>query len=222
MGRKISKLEAARRKGSTQVDAQRISILDAAEKLFLEKGLENTSMSDIAAQAGITRVSLYRYFPNRDPIAFEISVRMLNTIIKVSAQSKDEGTTVMDTIKILCINMIRNFPALRSAYRYIGMFDHLYGNHYPSAELASWYKEHIFSLTANGASPLLGYDLDENTKTRVVTLMNMIMSFLEKMAARGELMAEEQEVPLQMQLEAFEEIVIVYLKSLEGELNERE
>jgi hypothetical protein len=50
-------------------------------------------------------------------------------------------------------------------------------------------------------------------------LFNTIMSFLEKMAARGELMTKEQEVPLQTQLEAFEEIVPIVLKSL-GDRND--
>jgi hypothetical protein len=47
-------------------------------------------------------------------------------------------------------------------------------------------------------------------------LFNPIISFLEKMAARGELMAEKQVVPLQTQLEAFEEIVPIVPKSLGG------
>jgi hypothetical protein len=42
----------------------------------------------------------------------------------------------------------------------------------------------------------------------------MTMRFPEKMAAVGELMTEKQEVPLETQLEAFEEIVLIYLKSL--------
>jgi hypothetical protein len=100
------------------------------------------------------------------------------------------------------------------------MFDHLYGDHYPSEELASWYKQHIFSLTIDGVSPIFADDFDEQKRTKIVTMFNMIMSFLEKMAARGELIAEEQEIPLQTQLEAFKEITLIYLESLFGEQNE--
>jgi hypothetical protein len=100
------------------------------------------------------------------------------------------------------------------------MFDHLYGDHYPSEELASWYKQHIFSLTIDGVSPIFADDCDEQKRTKIFTMFNMIMSFLEKMAARGELIAEEQEIPLQTQLEAFKEIILIYLESLFGEQNE--
>ena len=54
--------------------------MNAAEKLFLEKGLEKAKMIDIAAKAGITKISLYRYFPHRDEIALEIHARMMNKI----------------------------------------------------------------------------------------------------------------------------------------------
>ena len=100
------------------------------------------------------------------------------------------------------------------------MFDHLYGDRYPSEELASWYKQHIFSQTINGVSPMFGEDFDEQKRTKVVSMFNVIMSFLQNMAARGELIAEEQKVPLQAQLDAFREIVLIYLESLQEELNE--
>ena len=63
--------------GKHQLDEQRTAILDAAEKLFLEAGIENTRMIDIAQQAGITRVTLYRYFANRDEVAVEVHLRFI-------------------------------------------------------------------------------------------------------------------------------------------------
>lgn len=209
---KKSKAAINRQQGKHQVDEQRDNILDAAEKLFLDQGLENTNMIDIATEAGITKMTLYRYFPNRDPIAFEIAGRMLETISTIAAQHVDEDASGLDTIKGLCLGMIREFSTLRGAYRYIGMFDHLYGDKYPSEELALWYKQHIFNLVES--SPIASANLDEQGHAAVVTLSNTIMSFLEKMAARGELMGDEQEVPLHTQLDIFEKIVLTYIKSL--------
>lgn len=77
---RLSKLAADRLEGKNQANNQRYSILDAAEAVFLEKGLESVKMSDIAAATGISRVSLYCYIPDRDPIAFEIAARMLKKL----------------------------------------------------------------------------------------------------------------------------------------------
>lgn len=41
-------------------------IIDAAKQVFLEKGFNEASMSDIAAQAGINRTGLHYYFRTKD------------------------------------------------------------------------------------------------------------------------------------------------------------
>jgi AcrR family transcriptional regulator len=46
----------------------RKSILDAASKLFIERGLSGTSMRDIAHELGMTRTAVYYYFKNKEQI----------------------------------------------------------------------------------------------------------------------------------------------------------
>lgn len=43
-------------------------ILDAALKIFSEKGFVSASMDDIAAEAGLTKPTLYQYFPSKDEL----------------------------------------------------------------------------------------------------------------------------------------------------------
>ena len=43
-------------------------IADAAADLFLEKGVENVTLSEIASQVGYSKSSLYSYFKSRDDI----------------------------------------------------------------------------------------------------------------------------------------------------------
>lgn len=206
MKRKTSKLAKARHNGQTQVETQRANILVAAEHLFLEKGLENTKMSDIAARAGITRMSLYRYFPDRDPIAFEIAVRMLRRITE-SAYTGEQPFN-FEAVRRMIMRMIEQFYPLRDAHRYLGMFDHLYQIRYPNETLANWYKEQIFSLTPDqeGSSGVISH--------QVLMILNCVLSFLQKMAVRGDLLVEEQGLPLDEQLGYFEDMISVYLERL--------
>lgn len=41
-------------------------ILDAARKLFADKGIEATRMDEVAAAVGVTKPAVYRYFPGKD------------------------------------------------------------------------------------------------------------------------------------------------------------
>ncbi|AEJ60738.1 regulatory protein TetR [Spirochaeta thermophila DSM 6578] len=48
---------------------QRERILNAAGKLFLEKGVDSVSIEAIAKEAMITRRTIYQYFDNKFEIA---------------------------------------------------------------------------------------------------------------------------------------------------------
>ena len=50
-------------------------ILNAAATCFRERGVEGTSMGDIAAAAGLQRPNLYRYFPNKEAVVLEVLMR---------------------------------------------------------------------------------------------------------------------------------------------------
>ena len=184
-----SNSEKNRQGGKHQIARRKDSILDAAEALFLQKGLENTSMVDIAGQAGITKVTLYRYFPDRHPIAFEIAVRMLRRINAAAGDEKLEPN--LENLKRFALGMIQNFDRLRDAYRYIGMFDHLYGDRYPNDALADWYKNQMISIGWL-EDFFQGSEEAFPRRKQMIMFFNTIMSFLEKMAARGELMSAEQ------------------------------
>lgn len=43
-------------------------ILDAAGRLFTERGVAGVGMGDVAKEAGCSRATLYRYFENRDAL----------------------------------------------------------------------------------------------------------------------------------------------------------
>jgi len=49
-------------------DDKRKAILDAASRLFIERGLAGTSMRDIANELGLTRTAVYYYFKNKEQI----------------------------------------------------------------------------------------------------------------------------------------------------------
>lgn len=51
---------------------QRESILEAAEGLFIQKGIDQTTIGKIAKAARLTRATIYKYFSSKEQIAEEI------------------------------------------------------------------------------------------------------------------------------------------------------
>jgi len=66
-------------------EQRRQSIIDAAEKLFFEKGYDNVSMNDIAKEVELNRATIYIYFENKEAVCFAVilrGVRILNEMAK--------------------------------------------------------------------------------------------------------------------------------------------
>jgi AcrR family transcriptional regulator len=67
---------------------RRLRILDAATGLFDARGFEGTTTDDIAATAGVTKRTLYRYVGSKEQLLFEIHDRFLHDLLlEVTGQS---------------------------------------------------------------------------------------------------------------------------------------
>ena len=47
-------------------------VLDAATKLFADKGIDATSMDGIAAASGVSKATIYKHWPDKDKLALEV------------------------------------------------------------------------------------------------------------------------------------------------------
>jgi len=63
------------------VRLQTARILDAAGRLFRERGYRRTDMDDIAAAVGLARNSLYRYYRNKDYILLALVERDMGEFV---------------------------------------------------------------------------------------------------------------------------------------------
>lgn len=81
-------------------------IADAAADLFLEKGVENVTLAEIAAQVGYSKSSLYSYFKSRDDIITYLvdlageEFREIESYItdQLKQAEKDESDSLFDVL----------------------------------------------------------------------------------------------------------------------------
>jgi AcrR family transcriptional regulator len=55
-------------------------LLDAAEKLLVQRGVAGTTVTDITAAAGVAKGSFYRYFSSKEQLLAELKVRFLDRL----------------------------------------------------------------------------------------------------------------------------------------------
>ena len=58
----------------------RRALVDAASELFAERGVQATTMDDIAQAAGMSRTSVFNYFGHKEMILCEIGARYVSEI----------------------------------------------------------------------------------------------------------------------------------------------
>jgi len=73
-------------------------ILDAARGLLAAKGIENTSMDDIAEAADYTRRTLYTYFESRDEILLSLFIEDLSVRWIAQKEAIAEASTGLERI----------------------------------------------------------------------------------------------------------------------------
>ncbi len=64
-----------------QPEIRRDQLLDAAEKLFATKGLIETTVADIAEEAGVAKGTFYLYFPSKDHCVVAVKKRLADEIV---------------------------------------------------------------------------------------------------------------------------------------------
>lgn len=76
----------------------RLDIVTAATALFRKQGFDDTSMTEIAVAAGVSRRTLYRYFPTKEDIVFESPREWLEIFESVVA-TRRPGESTRDVIE---------------------------------------------------------------------------------------------------------------------------
>ncbi|HEX2958064.1 MAG TPA: helix-turn-helix domain-containing protein, partial [Chitinispirillaceae bacterium] len=78
-------------------DAKSNMILDAARKVFAEKGFHETRLDEIAAEAGFSKASLYNYYHDKLEIFISLANREFDLLIdKVRNLFKPELSILMN------------------------------------------------------------------------------------------------------------------------------
>lgn len=213
-----SKIADNRKNGKHQAEELRAQILDAAEKLFLTNGIEATSMADISARLGISRVTLYRYFANRDEIAVAIHLRMLEKINAIPPVH--EKARLLDDYREGIHLILQNYANLREAYRFIGMFDAKYLDKAPENAVTQWTRAQLMhGVFGERASANLSQVHAYGPRLGII--LDAFTWFLEKLALRGELTWAGPGISLAEQLDFFEKMILRSFDLLEqGESTE--
>lgn len=104
--------QAPRRRSHAKFDIKREAVLNAAAKLFCERGYERTSLSDLAEMLNITKPTVYYYFPSKDDI-----------LLAVIRRAQEEAIGFLEKIRYSQATGIEKLRQMLVAYGLLRMSD---------------------------------------------------------------------------------------------------
>lgn len=117
-------------------------IIIEAEKQFIQKGIANTQMKDIAEAVGINRRTLYRYYISKDVLAFEVEMIVMKQIQDyLSSETIDETLSGYEQVKQYFESF--NLSNIRDLMRFTAEFDRYFQEDYPTEQLEQEFIERL-------------------------------------------------------------------------------
>lgn len=94
-----------------KTEDRRQAIVAGAAKVFLEQGFDATSMAQIAAQVGVTKPTLYGYFPSKEDLFLQVMKKVATELLAASFErlepGKDLGQTLLNFGEHFLTNMLQ-------------------------------------------------------------------------------------------------------------------
>ncbi len=149
-------------------------IIQAASKIIMEKGVDNTSLSDIAKAVGISKGTLYYYYPSKNDLIYEITERHLNMITQEMMVLVDSVKDEEDKKKVLYLLFERIINAkMRGKLHLYLLKDALSNNDALKNKIKRKYKEWV-GMIEEGLAKIYGdKDID------YLVISNMILAMLD-------------------------------------------
>jgi AcrR family transcriptional regulator len=85
------------RRGRPRSEKAKDAVLDAAADLLLESGLTAVSMDEVAAHAGVSKATIYRWWPTKESLALEALYHEWES----STRADDTGALRTDLISLI-------------------------------------------------------------------------------------------------------------------------
>ena len=79
-------------------DAKSSLILDAARKVFAEKGFHETRLDDIAAQDGFSKAALYNYYSDKESLFLSLANRDFDHLFDAIKNNLDPQAKFTDDL----------------------------------------------------------------------------------------------------------------------------
>jgi len=116
-------------------DRQRQRILNAAWKLFDQRGIDRVTMADITSASGVQPSTLYQYFSSKDEIVWAALGNLMLEVSERAQRSLKGAPNALARIAALFDFMADELTGNLISVRFMAQFDAIYARNWPAERL---------------------------------------------------------------------------------------
>jgi len=177
---------------------QRERIMEAAEKLFIQKGIHNVSITAIAKAARMARITLYEYFPNKEEIAWAIFQYLFEETLIDKQLMRQEGNG-FQRIERFMLQIAQGLESNPEHARFIVEFNSLYAREEKASRLVQIFEEGKFNklLTQMVRDGVQDGSIrpDLNPDLTAAAIGNLVSAVSARFSLLGDHISEEYSLP---------------------------
>lgn len=207
-------------------ERQRRRILDAAQSLFIEQGIERATMAEITLASGLQPSTMYQYFSSKDDIVWELVSELLGAAAARVKQSIAGAPNALAVITVFLEFMADELSGNQAKVRFLAEFDARYAHDWPverlltlESQIAPQPFRFFTELIRNGiADGSLRADLDPELTMHAV--MNAVIGAQRRLASLGRKVEIEYGQPVDRLFRETLRILLLGLRAPEAPFTE--
>jgi len=188
-------------------ERRREEILDAAQKVFFEKGLHAATMDEISEVAELSKATIYLHFVSKEDLYLAVTMRGLKLLYGTFREVISDGSPVVKTLNNMRIAFVNFFNTHRNYVRMLGFFQTPQFHKQVSEAMKSacsiesdknW--EQIIALFSRGISEKK-IRADISPAEMAIVIWSNVTSLMLRIDGEGELWRERRKLDLNKTLE---------------------
>ena len=205
-----------------QIGARKEDIIAAAIREFIENGIENAKISDIAKSAEVGTVTVYRYFENKPKLVVECAVRLwhdeMNGLAPLFKPEKYDEMSGFEKVRQILGTIGSLYEIRPDMLRLLEQFDNYTVREQISKELLQKYEAGIINTRVMMLEAIKAGQQDGSIRTGInaisfyTTAIHSIIPLIQKLLLRGDVIQSDREIDPKKQIALLIEMELSYIR----------
>ncbi|MCR4911712.1 MAG: TetR/AcrR family transcriptional regulator [Bacilli bacterium] len=191
-------------------------IIDVATNLFFTRSISSVTIKDIAEEAGVGEMTIYRYFKKKHNIVLAVAMKLQQQVAAFFDLSK--GSTGFEKLSIFYNSYLKIFMSSPMHYRFINEFDAYMLEFNDNQGLEKYESSLDFFKTAYLDAYQLGLkdqtirDIG-NVELFYYTSTHSLLELCKKLSLNNELLNQDKRSVKYQEIETLINVFLTYLKN---------